>query len=261
MKLKPCIIRYILIFSLSFIAFSSSAETYYGVLRGSKTILFKSPYQGVDNLSELREGEIKNNIALFEVKNHEYEHQQHLLNMRLEIEKKKNSQLLQDYKIIRNSYRNGFSSKNDVRNIEAQIDESRLSLKSLQFEKENIRNYLVLGRPVIKDTFLIREIYVRDNQFVSAGDDIMSVELLNNFFIDIKIDPVSFPKNIDKLKFSYSSLVDNFHGTASLVKNTKLVNNSEGQASGLRILTILINGNKDRLLELLDTAFKVEIND
>ena len=181
--------------------------------------------------------------------------------MRLEIEKKKNSQLLQDYKIIRNSYRNGFSSKNDVRNIEAQIDESRVSLKSLQFEKENIRNYLVLGRPVIKDTFLIREIYVRDNQFVSAGDDIMSVELLNNFFIDIKIDPVSFPKNIDKLKFSYSSLVDNFHGTASLVKNTKLVNNSEGQASGLRILTILINGNKDRLLELLDTAFKVEIND
>ncbi|HGY8217510.1 TPA: hypothetical protein ACNTCW_005209, partial [Escherichia coli] len=112
-----------------------------------------------------------------------------------------------------------------------------------------------------KDTFLIREIYVRDNQFVSAGDDIMSVELLNNFFIDIKIDPVSFPKNIDKLKFSYSSLVDNFHGTASLVKNTKLINNSEGQASGLRILTILINGNKDRLLELLDTAFKVEIND
>lgn len=68
MKLKPCIIRYILIFSLSFIAFSSSAETYYGVLRGSKTILFKSPYQGVVNLSELREGEIKNNIALFEVK-------------------------------------------------------------------------------------------------------------------------------------------------------------------------------------------------
>lgn len=55
-------------FSLSFIAFSSSAETYYGVLRGSKTILFKSPYQGVVNLSELREGEIKNNIALFEVK-------------------------------------------------------------------------------------------------------------------------------------------------------------------------------------------------
>lgn len=106
--------------------------------------------------------------------------------MRLEIEKKKNSQLLQDYKIIRNSYRNGFSSKNDVRNIEAQIDESRLSLKSLQFEKENIRNYLVLGRPVIKDTFLIREIYVRDNQFVSAGDDIMSVELLNNFLLILK---------------------------------------------------------------------------
>lgn len=67
---------------------------------------------------------------------------------------------------------------------------------SLDIESKNIESLLRLSSPSLSAPFIIRDIFVTDGQYVNSGDDIISIELLSNFYIDITIDPVDINGNL-----------------------------------------------------------------
>lgn len=91
----------------------------------------------------------------------------------------------------------------------------------------------------------------------------MSVELLDNFYIDVKFDPVSITGNIRDKRIRYRSLVNSLMGAATVVKNIRASGEStQGEdTSGLRSITLLIDGDRNELSNLLDTAFEIIIDD
>ncbi|HCC5808757.1 TPA: HlyD family secretion protein, partial [Escherichia coli] len=79
-------------------------------------------------------------------------------------------------------------------------------------------------------------------------------------FIDVKIDPVSEQGNIKEKKIRYHSLVNGLSGLASVVRITRTFENGQDdKSSGLRVVTLAIDGDHKKLAELLDTAFEIEI--
>ncbi|HBA7372381.1 TPA: aatB domain protein, partial [Escherichia coli] len=108
--------------------------------------------------------------------------------------------------------------------------------------------------------FIIRNIFVNNEQYVNSGDDIVDIELLDQFFIDVKIDPVSLHGNIKEKKIEYRSLVNGLSGFASVIRVTRTTESGQDdKSSGLRVVTLNITGDHKKLSELLDTAFEIEI--
>ncbi|HAX7836786.1 TPA: hypothetical protein JTJ58_005007, partial [Escherichia coli] len=106
----------------------------------------------------------------------------------------------------------------------------------------------------------IRDIFVTDGQYVNSGDDIISIELLSNFYIDITIDPVDINGNLKNKRIRYRSLVDSFTGSATIFKTSRAYKPDE-VSSGLRLVTLLIHGKWEELSNNLDTAFEIFIDD
>ena len=109
--------------------------------------------------------------------------------------------------------------------------------------------------------FIVRDIGVTNRQYVNSGDSLINIELLDNFFVDIKIDPVVFKGNIKNKNVNYVSMVGNVTGKASVVRISSVIDNAGSKASGMRMVTLLIHGERNTLQSLLDTAFKIEFND
>ncbi|HBA8925453.1 TPA: hypothetical protein J1246_004943, partial [Escherichia coli] len=107
----------------------------------------------------------------------------------------------------------------------------------------------------------VRDISVSNRQYVNSGDSLMNIELLDNFFVDVKIDPVVFQGNIKNKNIDYLSLVGNITGKATLVRVSGIIDNTGSKASGMRMVTLLIHGERSILQPLLDTAFEIKFND
>ncbi|HFO5929301.1 TPA: hypothetical protein ACHKBA_005392, partial [Escherichia coli] len=255
-----CIMNFILIFLVSFFSPQAFCDVYYGVLHGNKIMHFKSPYSGIVKLSDMEEGEIKQNVTLFDVLNYEYNSKILLIEKKLQAECKKKRRLHNDYKESKHSYELGYISKDELLDIEDKINDSNMAIINLNIERNNITNILKLAKPLVSSPFIIRNIAVSNGQYVNSGDDIVDIELLDKFFIDVKIDPVSEQGNIKEKKIRYHSLVNGLSGLASVVRITRTFENGQDdKSSGLRVVTLAIDGDHKKLAELLDTAFEIEI--
>lgn len=255
-----CIMNFIFIFLASLFSPKAFCDIYYGVLHGNKVIHFKSPYPGIVKLSDIEEGEIKQNITLFKVLNHEYNSKNLLIEKKLQAERKKKHRLQTDYKESKYAYESGYISKDELLDIEDKINDSNMTIINLNVEQDNIANMLKLAKPFVNSTFIIRNIFVNNEQYVNSGDDIIDIELLDKFFIDVKIDPVSLHGNIKEKKIEYRSLVNGLSGFASVIRVTRTTESGQDdKSSGLRVITLNITGDHKKLSELLDTAFEIEI--
>ena len=135
-----------------------------------------------------------------------------------------------------------------------------MTIINLNVEQDNIANMLKLAKPFVNSPFIIRNIFVNNEQYVNSGDDIIDIELLDKFFIDVKIDPVSLHGNIKEKKIEYRSLVNGLSGFASVIRVTRTTESGQDdKSSGLRVITLNITGDHKKLSELLDTAFEIEI--
>ncbi|EHY20354.1 aatB [Escherichia coli DEC15E] len=157
----------------------------------------------------------------------------------------------------------GLISRESLHDIDEKISNTELTIMGLDIESKNLEQLLKLSSPFLHTPFIIRNIFVTNEQYVNAGDDIMSVELLDNFYIDVKFDPVSITGNIRDKRIRYRSLVNSLMGAATVVKNIRASGEStQGEdTSGLRSITLLIDGDRNELSNLLDTAFEIIIDD
>ena len=155
----------------------------------------------------------------------------------------------------------GLENSEKLRNIlEDKINDSNMTIINLNVEQDNIANMLKLAKPFVYSPFIIRNIFVNNEQYVNSGDDIVDIELLDKFFIDVKIDPVSLHGNIKEKKIEYRSLVNGLSGFASVIRVTRTTESGQDdKSSGLRVVTLNITGDHKKLSELLDTAFEIEI--
>ncbi|HGD7643028.1 hypothetical protein [Escherichia coli] len=258
------IIAYIIIFFFSVTPVKGICDIYYGVLHGSQTLKYKSPFAGMVTIGNFVEGDVFNEKnKLFSILNHEYSAKKDILNTKRKAEEKK---LIKLNELKKNSlimFSKGFISKEILNEIDEKINNTELSLMGLDLELKSLEHLLKLSSPFLPPPFIIRDIFVTNEQYVNAGDDIMSVELLNKFYIDIKIDPVN-TGNIKDKNIKYRSLVSSLSGSATVVKIVRANGGSLEQTentSGLRVVTLLINGDQDKLSNLMDTAFEIIIDD
>ncbi|EEP9438951.1 hypothetical protein HCO87_003810, partial [Salmonella enterica subsp. enterica serovar Reading] len=110
-----------------------------------------------------------------------------------------------------------------------------------------------------KKKYLIREYYTVNNQVVNSGDRLVSIETVDNFFIDIKFDPVSMKGKIQDKEISVKSLVTGRTGKAFVVKVSNPVDNKN--THGSKVASLRVTTDSSDLPQLLDTVFEVNIYD
>lgn len=253
--------RCILILLISFFPLSTYADTYYGVLRGSEFLTFKSPYSGFITLNSLKEGDIGKDAKLFTIHNYEYENKKKILSLKIKNAEKQKTRIQREYQDGLSAFYKGFVSQRDLYSYEDKLDNIELYLTSLRSEINSLNDTLQLGDISINKPFIMRSVNVNNQQYVNPGDLLMNVELLDRFYVDIKIDPVVFPGNIKEKNIGYSSLVANITGKASVIRISGIVDHTNSKASGMRMVTLLLDGDRSSLQALLDTAFEIKIDD
>ncbi|EEW4900977.1 dispersin export-associated protein AatB [Escherichia coli] len=258
------IIVYIIIFFCSTFPVKGVCDNYYGVLHGSKNVKYKSPFAGVVILEDMIEGNVVTvERKLFSVLNHEYTAKKDIVVMKRDMEEKKLARLKGVKTHSTSMFSKGLISRESLHDIDEKISNAELTIMGLDIESKNLEQLLKLSSPFLHTPFIIRNIFVTNEQYVNAGDDIMVVELLDDFYIDVKFDPVSITGNIRDKRIRYRSLVNSLMGSATVVKNIRASGEStQGEdTSGLRIITLLIDGDRNELSNLLDTAFEIIIDD
>ncbi|EFN9218703.1 hypothetical protein D3710_26330, partial [Escherichia coli] len=251
------IIVYIIIFFCSTFPIKGVCDNYYGVLHGSKNVKYKSPFAGVVILEDMIEGNVvTGERKLFSVLNHEYTAKKDIVVMKRDMEEKKLARLKGVKTHSTSMFSKGLISRESLHDIDEKISNAELTIMGLDIESKNLEQLLKLSSPFLHTPFIIRNIFVTNEQYVNAGDDIMVVELLDDFYIDVKFDPVSITGNIRDKRIRYRSLVNSLMGSATVVKNIRASGEStQGEdTSGLRIITLLIDGDRNELSNLLDTA-------
>ncbi|EFL6614732.1 hypothetical protein AAS46_004715, partial [Escherichia coli] len=164
------IVVYTFIFFVSVIPIKGMCNVYYGVLRGSQIVKYKSPFPGIVNLSNIFEGDIFNSeCTLFSVHNHEYISKRDIINKKKEMETRKLTGLKDSRKHLAAMFVKGFISKKDLQEIEQEINNVELSIMSLDIESKNIESLLRLSSPSLSAPFIIRDIFVTDGQYVNSG--------------------------------------------------------------------------------------------
>ncbi|EFA5423944.1 hypothetical protein EZE81_25835, partial [Escherichia coli] len=244
------IIVYIIIFFCSTFPIKGVCDNYYGVLHGSKNVKYKSPFAGVVILEDMIEGNVVTvERKLFSVLNHEYTAKKDIVVMKRDMEEKKLARLKGVKTHSTSMFSKGLISKESLHDIDEKISNAELTIMGLDIESKNLEQLLKLSSPFLHTPFIIRNIFVTNEQYVNAGDDIMVVELLDDFYIDVKFDPVSITGNIRDKRIRYRSLVNSLMGSATVVKNIRASGEStQGEdTSGLRIITLLIDGDRNEL--------------
>ncbi|EHO4713153.1 hypothetical protein KLF84_005188, partial [Escherichia coli] len=247
------IIVYIIIFFCSTFPIKGVCDNYYGVLHGSKNVKYKSPFAGVVILEDMIEGNVVTvERKLFSVLNHEYTAKKDIVVMKRDMEEKKLARLKGVKTHSTSMFSKGLISRESLHDIDEKISNAELTIMGLDIESKNLEQLLKLSSPFLHTPFIIRNIFVTNEQYVNAGDDIMVVELLDDFYIDVKFDPVSITGNIRDKRIRYRSLVNSLMGSATVVKNIRASGEStQGEdTSGLRIITLLIDGDRNELSNL-----------
>ncbi|EEY7504850.1 HlyD family secretion protein, partial [Escherichia coli] len=158
---------------------------------------------------------------LFSVLNHEYTAKKDIVVMKRDMEEKKLARLKGVKTHSTSMFSKGLISRESLHDIDEKISNAELTIMGLDIESKNLEQLLKLSSPFLHTPFIIRNIFVTNEQYVNAGDDIMVVELLDDFYIDVKFDPVSITGNIRDKRIRYRSLVNSLMGSATVVKNIR----------------------------------------
>lgn len=238
---------------------ANAEDMYYGVLRGDKKLNFKAIVSGKVKIDNIHDGDIKNNVNLFNI-----DASINTLNMILmkkkEINLKKQILILQEsLNISKHALKEGLVSMWELEEKEKNLREILIQLDEVKLQQEQLINIKDAASPTIKWLFIVRGIDVSDGQYITQVEPVISVETLHSFHIDIKIDPTTVKGNIKNKKIKYKSLVDGTNGYAT-IKKISSINDNTG-ANGMRMLTLELNSPKKEVYELLDTAFEVKIYD
>lgn len=239
---------------------NSYGVSYYGVLRGSQVVQYKSPYNGIVDLNGNNTGDIGNNRVLFSIKNIDYISKIEILDLKIERAKQKRKRFSENLNELNNAYKAGFISLNEYNAKQDEIKDIDVTIKEYITERESLQQTLNLGTVAINNKFSIQEIDVENKQYVNSGDVIMKIELLDNYHVDIKFDPVALTGRIHDKKITFRSLVTNLHGTGKVYKVSNF-NSSGTNTYGLKVASISIEDTTKELYTLLDTAFEINISD
>ena len=87
------IISFISILLINLFPCTSYADVYYGILRGSESIVYKSPYAGFIELNNLREGDISESKNIFTIHNYEYDNKKKILLLQIKKEEKQKNRI------------------------------------------------------------------------------------------------------------------------------------------------------------------------
>ncbi|MFQ6246874.1 hypothetical protein ACLMPP_20675 [Yersinia enterocolitica] len=253
------LIKFILVFLISLPIFDSRADTFYGTLRGEDSIEIKSPYSGVVKHLLPKESGIYKNESPISVESYELNSKKSILKIKIENLKSKFNRLQKEYNNTREAYKKGFVSLSSVNEKEDAIKEEKINLEELNIELTALENMLQLGKPVIAKKFIVRQFYAVDKQVVNAGDNIVRVETIDNFLIDIKYDPVAMKGRIQDKEIKFKSLVTGVSGKAIVLKITNPKDNDNTQ--GAKIASLLLSTESGDLYQLLDTVFEITIHD
>lgn len=232
------------------------AETFYGTLRGNKTIDFKSPVNGVVSTYSAQSGSINGNAYIYKIDSPENEAHREADKLKLISLKEKYKQHLIKSKFAKNNFERGFISRNELDEYNDKTHEMLINIKLLEGK---IRFNDALSEkcfPFVKERFVYRHVYISDGSYVNSGDYIMKIETIDKFHIDIQIDPSEL--NIKSKKVKYKSLVSNLTGHANIVGITAASSNDS--FSGLKRVTLELD-NSNIEPELLDTAFEITVYD
>lgn len=252
-------IRLILLFLISTPVFDAIAETYFGTLRGEKIIELKSPFSGIIEHNLPVDGRVNENSSPLKIKSLELESKMEILTLKINTLNSKLSRLIYEYKNAQTYYDKGFISNYELNEKKDAISEAKISLQELKIELSALKKTLEMGTPVIANKYLIRQFHTVDRQIVNAGDHIVSVEIVDNFYIDIKFDPVTSKGRLQDKEITVRSLVTGQTGKADVFKISNPVDNNNTQGS--KIASLVIKADEIDLPQLLDTVFEVEIND
>lgn len=253
------IIRLILLFLTSMPVFKATADTYFGTLRGENLIELKSPYAGVVEHKLTVDDRVNDHVAPLTIKSIELESRREILKLKIDTLSSKLSRLQNEYKNAQQSFEKGFTSGTELNSKHDAINEARISLQELKIELSALQKMLEMGNPVISKKFMVRQFHVVDKQIVNAGDSLVSVELVDNFYIDFKFDPVTIKGRIQDKQITVKSLVTGETANALVSGVSHVVNNNNTQGS--KVASLLIKTDKIELSQLLDTVFEVEVND
>ncbi|ELO4934231.1 hypothetical protein QUR06_004183 [Escherichia coli] len=252
-------IKLILLFLISAPAFDATAEIYYGTLRGEKIIELKSPFSGVIENMLTIDGKVNENLSPVKIKSLELESKVEILIIKINTLKSKLSRLMNEYKTAQIHYDKGFISNAELNERKDAISEAEISLQELKIELTALKKTLDMGTPLIANKFLIRQFYTVDKQIVNAGDRIVSVEIVDDFYIDIKFDPVTLKGRLQDKEITVRSLVTGQTAKSAVFKISNPVDNTNTQGS--KIASLIVKTDEIDLPQLLDTVFEVEIND
>lgn len=258
MNIIKCIL--ITLVSLSLLTkANANTSTYYGTLRGGDVIFYKSIIPGVVSISA-NEGEVVKKKHLFKIESDEYKSKLDILKLRLSLERIKLKRIISDRINGKELLSRGFISNEDFNFINDQVAEEQINIKEMEQEIKKIEGVLALSYPYMGGSCIVRTVNVSDGQYIDAGTDIMKIETLDNFNIDIKIDPTSIDGDIKKKNITVKSLVSGVESVATVSKISG-VNNSDAGIYGTKVITLSIGDAEKDFSSLLDTVFEVKIND
>lgn len=232
-----------------------------GLLRGDETIQYKSPYSGIITLYQKSVGDVEKNKKLFDLKNYEYSAKIEILKIKINRLRKKGYNLTDSYNSAKMAYEAGFISLRELQGKNDEVNENEISIKELTTELESLENQLSFGNVRVDGKFIIRDVFVSDKQNVNAGDNIIKIETLNRYHVDIKYDPISINGRIQDKNIKYRSLIDGKTGTGKVVKVMNANNDINSVTHGLKIASVVIHNSDTDISYLLDTAFEIIIDD
>lgn len=252
------IIKHILVFLISSVILPTYAGDYYGTLRGINTLELKSPYNGVVKITPSKKEGVYSNEPPFVVESYELESRKNVLKIKINNIESKISRLKRNFDNAKKSFSLGYISRSEMEAANDDLNEASINLKELHLELEALERTLQLGSPVINTKFIIRDIYVMNNQVVNTGDAILKLENIDKFIIDIKYDPVTMKGRIQDKKISVKSLVTGaeFEAIAGKVSTA-----GDSSFHGSKIASLMLKEHSEELVQFLDTVFEVHIDD
>lgn len=232
---------------------------FYGVLRGGGAIDIKSSYNGVAKHLMVKDEGVHENESPIMVESFEINAKINILKIKIKNIKSRIKRFKREYANIIESYNKGFISLSGVNEKEDAIKEAMVNLEELNIELAALENTLKSGKIFIAKKFIIRQFYVADNQVVNAGDNIVNIETVDKYLVDIKYDPVTIKGRIQDKEIKFKSLVTGDSGKATVLTITTPKDNDNTQ--GAKIASLLISPEGADLHQLLDTVFEITIND
>ncbi|EFJ8922667.1 ABC transporter [Escherichia coli] len=233
------------------------SDTWYGVLRGNKIIDFRSPTTGIIEIDTAENGKIDESKYVFNIEDIESPIKKEILSKKrnsLIWKKKDTASKLENATL---AYRLGFVPKNKLNEYYQNLNNIEIELEELESQYKSLEYLDLVKKPFIKEKYIYRNIYVNNNAFVNVGDNIMKIETIDKFHVDIKFDPVM--SNFKGKKIKYRSLVSGLTGEAKLINIT---GNLSGEVkNGLKTAVLQIDDGNRVSHELLDTAFEISIDD